>query len=47
MTLPLCLLFDSDGTLVDSEILLAEVMGVIPGHIPLDLWLGRTNCKGD
>lgn len=24
---PLCLLFDSDGTLVDSEILLAEVMG--------------------
>jgi HAD superfamily hydrolase (TIGR01509 family) len=26
MTLPLCLLFDSDGTLVDSEILLARVM---------------------
>ncbi|WP_373681023.1 HAD hydrolase-like protein [Halomonas sp. LBP4] len=26
---PLCLLFDSDGTLVDSEILLAEVMGEI------------------
>jgi len=26
---PLCLLFDSDGTLVDSEILLAEVMGDI------------------
>lgn len=26
-TAPLCLLFDSDGTLVDSEILLAEVMG--------------------
>lgn len=26
MTPPLCLLFDSDGTLVDSEILLAEVM---------------------
>ncbi|WP_136247064.1 HAD family hydrolase [Halomonas borealis] len=26
MTAPLCLLFDSDGTLVDSEILLAEVM---------------------
>lgn len=24
---PLCLLFDSDGTLVDSEFLLAEVMG--------------------
>ncbi|MDT8893062.1 HAD-IA family hydrolase [Halomonas sp. I1] len=30
---PLCLLFDSDGTLVDSEILLAEVMGdVLPEH---------------
>lgn len=29
MTSPLCLLFDSDGTLVDSEILLAEVMGEI------------------
>ncbi|MCE9682409.1 HAD-IA family hydrolase [Halomonas alkalisoli] len=29
MTQPLCLLFDSDGTLVDSEILLAEVMGEI------------------
>lgn len=29
MSLPLCLLFDSDGTLVDSEILLAEVMGNI------------------
>ncbi|MBZ5486547.1 HAD-IA family hydrolase [Halomonas aquamarina] len=27
MNSPLCLLFDSDGTLVDSEILLAEVMG--------------------
>ncbi|MDR9439171.1 MAG: HAD-IA family hydrolase [Halomonas sp.] len=26
---PLCLLFDADGTLVDSEILLAEVMGHI------------------
>ena len=26
---PLCLLFDCDGTLVDSEILLAEVMGEI------------------
>jgi HAD superfamily hydrolase (TIGR01509 family) len=26
MTPPLCLLFDSDGTLVDSEILLAQVM---------------------
>ncbi|MBB3230829.1 HAD-IA family hydrolase [Halomonas stenophila] len=26
MTSPLCLLFDSDGTLVDSEILLAQVM---------------------
>ncbi|MBB3143508.1 HAD family hydrolase [Halomonas organivorans] len=26
MTSPLCLLFDSDGTLVDSEILLADVM---------------------
>ncbi|SDN83492.1 HAD-IA family hydrolase [Vreelandella arcis] len=26
MPLPLCLLFDSDGTLVDSECLLAEVM---------------------
>ncbi|CEP36753.1 HAD family hydrolase [Halomonas sp. AOP13-D3-9] len=26
---PLCLLFDCDGTLVDSEILLAEVMGDI------------------
>lgn len=26
---PLCLLFDCDGTLVDSEILLAEVMGGI------------------
>ena len=26
---PLCLLFDSDGTLVDSEVLLAEVMGEI------------------
>lgn len=26
---PLCLLFDCDGTLVDSEILLAEVMGTI------------------
>ncbi|MFG6139274.1 HAD family hydrolase [Halomonas sp. B23F22_10] len=29
MTAPLCLLFDSDGTLVDSEILLAEVMAEI------------------
>lgn len=29
MTPPPCLLFDSDGTLVDSEILLAEVMGDI------------------
>lgn len=29
MTQPLCLLFDSDGTLVDSEILLAEVMAEI------------------
>lgn len=29
MNPPLCLLFDSDGTLVDSEILLAEVMGEI------------------
>ncbi|WP_447955793.1 HAD family hydrolase [Vreelandella sp. EE7] len=29
MNAPLCLLFDSDGTLVDSEILLAEVMGEI------------------
>ncbi|WP_280546780.1 HAD-IA family hydrolase [Halomonas sp. 11-S5] len=29
MTPPFCLLFDSDGTLVDSEILLAEVMGDI------------------
>ncbi|MDQ7734101.1 HAD-IA family hydrolase [Halomonas sp. SpR1] len=28
-TTPLCLLFDCDGTLVDSEILLAEVMGEI------------------
>lgn len=28
-TTPLCLLFDCDGTLVDSEILLAEVMGDI------------------
>ena len=28
-TAPLCLLFDCDGTLVDSEILLAEVMGAI------------------
>ncbi|HSP32477.1 MAG TPA: HAD-IA family hydrolase, partial [Halomonas sp.] len=26
---PFCLLFDCDGTLVDSEILLAEVMGAI------------------
>ncbi|WP_104203238.1 HAD family hydrolase [Billgrantia saliphila] len=33
MSAPLCLLFDSDGTLVDSEILLAEVMGeVLPRH---------------
>lgn len=32
MTQPLCLLFDSDGTLVDSEILLATVMGeLLPG----------------
>lgn len=29
MPAPLCLLFDSDGTLVDSEILLAEVMADI------------------
>lgn len=29
MSAPLCLLFDSDGTLVDSEILLAEVMAEI------------------
>ncbi|WP_136255661.1 HAD-IA family hydrolase [Onishia niordana] len=29
MTPPLCLLFDSDGTLVDSEILLAEVMAEV------------------
>ncbi|SDL28780.1 haloacid dehalogenase superfamily, subfamily IA, variant 3 with third motif having DD or ED [Franzmannia pantelleriensis] len=29
MTIPLCLLFDSDGTLVDSEILLAEVMAEV------------------
>lgn len=28
-SMPLCLLFDCDGTLVDSEILLAEVMGDI------------------
>lgn len=28
-TAPLCLLFDCDGTLVDSEILLAEVMGEV------------------
>ena len=26
---PFCLLFDCDGTLVDSEVLLAEVMGDI------------------
>mgnify|MGYP005756297255 CR=1 FL=1 len=33
MPAPLCLLFDSDGTLVDSEILLAEVMAeVLPRH---------------
>lgn len=33
MTAPLCLLFDSDGTLVDSEILLAEVMAeILPRH---------------
>ncbi|PXX96250.1 HAD-IA family hydrolase [Halomonas sp. LBP4] len=29
MTPPLCLLFDSDGTLVDSEILLAQVMAEV------------------
>ena len=29
MTAPLCLLFDSDGTLVDSEVLLAEVMAEV------------------
>lgn len=29
MTAPLCLLFDSDGTLVDSEILLAQVMAEV------------------
>ncbi len=32
MTVPLCLLFDSDGTLVDSEILLAEVMAEVLSH---------------
>ncbi|KAA0010446.1 HAD-IA family hydrolase [Billgrantia pellis] len=33
MPAPLCLLFDSDGTLVDSEILLADVMAeVLPRH---------------
>ncbi|MDR5890876.1 MULTISPECIES: HAD family hydrolase [Halomonas] len=33
MPQPLCLLFDSDGTLVDSEILLAEVMAeILPRH---------------
>lgn len=33
MPAPLCLLFDSDGTLVDSEILLAEVMAdVLPRY---------------
>ncbi|MFG6178715.1 HAD-IA family hydrolase [Halomonas sp. THAF12] len=33
MTAPLCLLFDSDGTLVDSEILLADVMAeTLPRH---------------
>ncbi|MFQ3790181.1 HAD family hydrolase [Halomonas sp. A29] len=33
MSAPLCLLFDSDGTLVDSEILLAEVMAdVLPRY---------------
>lgn len=33
---PLCLLFDCDGTLVDSEVLLAEVMGeILPEfHLP-------------
>nr|WP_298411096.1 HAD-IA family hydrolase [uncultured Halomonas sp.] len=32
-TAPLCLLFDSDGTLVDSEILLAQVMAeVLPRY---------------
>ena len=29
LSTPLCLLFDCDGTLVDSEILLADVMGAI------------------
>lgn len=36
MSSPLCLLFDSDGTLVDSEILLAGVMAEalpLPGAI--------------
>jgi HAD superfamily hydrolase (TIGR01509 family) len=32
---PLCLLFDSDGTLVDSEILLAEVMAEVLSHYDL------------
>lgn len=45
MTPPLCLLFDSDGTLIDGEILLDEVMGHIPGHIPLDL-TGQTKLQG-
>lgn len=30
MTRPLCLLFDADGTRVDSEVLLAEVMNDLP-----------------
>lgn len=30
MTPPLCLLFDFDGTLVDSEIPLAERPGALP-----------------
>ncbi|UYG07550.1 HAD-IA family hydrolase [Halomonas sp. M4R1S46] len=35
MTFPLCLLFDSDGTLVDSEILLAQVMAETLPHFGL------------
>ncbi len=46
---PLCLLFDCDGTLVDSEILLAEVMGDILPEFGLpfqrvSIWMNFAGC---
>ena len=45
---PLCLLFDSDGTLVDSEVLLAEVMGdILPAfNLPFSAWQYLEEFRG-